>query len=179
MGAEVSEQGDRELDFHPSLGMRWEITQSPTDNSGELFELTAWLDPHLPAPPPHVHPNFEESFQVLEGTLDVCKDGAWTTLRPGETESVPAGVPHTLRNSSDEMVKVVGRMQPAGRAEEFFRHIASLIRDGKIKGPQDLRSGIYFAMLADSYPDVSRPTGPVKVAFKPLALIGKALRFKL
>lgn len=37
---EVEGEGDRELDFHPTIGMRWEVTQSTADTSGELLE--AW-----------------------------------------------------------------------------------------------------------------------------------------
>ena len=31
---------DRNLDFHPGMGMRWEITRSTEDTAGELFEAT-------------------------------------------------------------------------------------------------------------------------------------------
>ena len=91
---------DRQLDFHPGMGMRWEITQSTEETSGEMFE--SWLDPQMPGPPPHVHPNSEESFEVLEGSLDVFKDGTWTRLGTGETATVPPGAPHTLKNASDD-----------------------------------------------------------------------------
>ncbi len=181
MGIEAVRQGDRELDFHPGMGMRWEITQSTAESSGALFESTNWLDARMPGPPPHVHPNSEESFEVLEGSLDVFKDGAWTTLRPGESASVPAGVPHTLRNGSDEPAKIVTRIRPAGRSEEFFRHMHALIREGKIKRlpPSEPKSAIYAAMVFDRYSDVTRASGPLKSVFKALTLIGKALRFKL
>jgi len=86
--------------------MRWEITQSTEETSGEMFE--SWLDPQMPGPPPHVHPNSEESFEVLEGSLDVFKDGTWTRLGTGETATVPPGAPHTLKNASDETAKITG-----------------------------------------------------------------------
>lgn len=161
--------------------MRWEITQSSQETSGELFESTNWLDPHMPGPPPHVHPNAEESFEVLEGSLDIFKDGAWTTLRTGETASVPPNTPHTLRNATGEQVKIVTRIRPAGRSETFFRHMHALIREGKIKRlpPKEPRSAIYAAMVFVEYPDVTRATGPLGVGFKSLALMGKALRYKL
>ena len=163
------------------MGERWEITQSAADSSGEVFEATVWLDARMPGPPPHMHPNSEESFEVLEGSLDVFKDGAWTTLRPGETATVPAGAPHTFRNRSDEPVKISAQMRPAGRSEEFFRHMLALIREGKIRRlpPKEPRSAIYAAMVFVSYPDVSRVTGPLNGVFKAMALVGKALRFKL
>jgi quercetin dioxygenase-like cupin family protein len=181
VGTEASPEGDRELDFHPAMGERWEITKSAAENSAELFESTVWLDARMPGPPPHVHPNSVESLEVLEGNLDVFSDGAWATLRPGDTRTVPAGAPHTFRNDSDDMAKILIRFRPPGRSEEFFRHMLALTREGKIKRlpPKEPRSAIYTAMVFLSYPDVTRVTGPLNGVFKALALIGKALRFKL
>jgi mannose-6-phosphate isomerase-like protein (cupin superfamily) len=123
----------------------------------------------------------EESFEVIEGSLDVFKDGEWTTLRPGATATVPPGVPHTLRNGADEPAKIVTRIRPAGRSEAFFRHMHKLIGEGKLKRlpPKEPRSAIYAAMLFNEYPDEIRATGPLNGVFKALALVGKALRFEL
>jgi mannose-6-phosphate isomerase-like protein (cupin superfamily) len=163
------------------MGMRWEVTRSSDETSGELFESTNWLDPQMPGPPPHVHPNSEESFEVIEGSLDVFKDGQWTAVGPGETAAVPPGMPHTLRNATDDPVKVITRLRPAGRSEEFFRHMHRLIHEGKLKRlpPKEPRSAIYAAMLFNRYPDEIRATGPVSGVFTALALIGKLLRFEL
>ena len=163
------------------MGMRWEITRSTEDSSGELFESTNWLDPQMPGPPAHVHPSAEESFEVIEGSLDVFRDGKWTTVRAGETATVPAGAPHTLRNASDEPTTIITRIRPAGRSEAFFRNMQSLIQEGKIKRlpPKEPRSAIYAAMLFGRYPDEIRATGPLNGVFKALAFVGKALRFQL
>lgn len=176
-----SDDTHRQLDFHPGMGMRWEITRSSEDTSGEVFESTNWLDPRMPGPPAHVHPNAEESFEVIEGSLDVFKDGEWTTVRPGETATVAAGVPHTLRNASDEPATIVTRIRPAGRSEAFFRDMHRLIHENKIKRlpPKEPRSAVYAAMLFSRYPDEIRPTGPLNGVFKALAFVGKALRFEL
>ena len=181
MGTGAFREADRELDFHPVMGERWEITQSTEDSSGELFESTVWLDPHVAEPPPHVHPSAEESFEVLEGSLDVFKEGAWTTLQPGESATVPPNVRHTFRNATDEMAKVLIRIRPAGRSEAFFRHMQTLIAEGKLKRlpPKEPGSAIYIAMLFSEYRDFTRPMGPLSGVLKMLAFTGKALRFKL
>src|SRR5215204_2205698 len=95
--------------------------------------------------------------------------------------TVPRGVAHTFRNASDEPVKVVSRIQPGGRSEAFFRDMHRLIHEGKIKRlpPKEPRSAIYAAMLLDAYPDEIRVTKPPNGVFKTLAVVGKALRFKL
>ena len=176
------EAGDgRHLDFHPGMGMRWEITRSTEDTSGAVFEAKNWLDPRMPGPPIHVHPGWAESFEVIEGSLDVCQGGKWTTLGPGEKATVPAGEPHTLRNGSDLPVTTVTTIEPAQESEQLFRGLHRLIREGKIKHlpPKEPRSAIYAAMLFTAYPDEIRVTGPLGGVFKALAVVGKMLRFKL
>jgi quercetin dioxygenase-like cupin family protein len=163
------------------MDMRWEITRSTEGSSGEVFESTNWIGPRMPGPPTHVHPDSEESFEVIEGSLDVCMDGEWTTWGPGSTAVVAAGVPHTLRNASNKPAKTITRIRPAGRSEALFRDMNRLIHEGKIKRlpPKEPRSAIYAAMLFDRYRDEIRVTGPLNGVFKGLTLVGRALRFKL
>jgi mannose-6-phosphate isomerase-like protein (cupin superfamily) len=180
-GGTVTDHAARQIDFHPAMGMRWEITHSSEETSGEMFRSMNWLDPRMPGPPPHVHPGQEESFEVFEGTLDVCIDGKWTQLRAGETAAVAPGVPHTLRNATDETVKVATAIKPAGTSEAFFRDMIGLIEEGKVKRlpPKEPRSAIYAAMLFAGYPDWIRAIGAPGLVFSTLARIGKALRFTI
>ena len=57
----------------------------------------------------------------------------------------------------------------------------TLIRQGKIKHlpPKEPRSAIYVAMLFAKYPNEIRVVKPPNGVFKGLALVGKALGFKL
>jgi mannose-6-phosphate isomerase-like protein (cupin superfamily) len=66
------------------MGMWWEITRSTVDTSGELFEATNWVEARMPGPPVHVHPTVEESYEVIEGALEVFMDGKWSPVRAGE-----------------------------------------------------------------------------------------------
>lgn len=176
-----STDAKRVLDFHPAMGMRWEITRSTEDTAGELFESTQWFDAREPGPNVHLHPSSDDAFTVIDGTLEICIDGEWRTLRAGETATAPAGVPHTFRNASDQTVQVRVTMRPAGRSEAFFRDMHRLIEEGKIKRlpPKDPRSAIYAAMLIGEYPDEVRSVKPPNGVFRTLALVGRALRFKL
>jgi quercetin dioxygenase-like cupin family protein len=177
----VTDQAGRAIDFHPAMGMRWEITHSSEETSGEMVRAMNWLDPRMPGPPPHVHPDQEESFEVFEGTLDVFLDGKWTQVRAAETATVPPGVPHTLRNATDETVKVATTIKPACTTEAFFDDMIRLIEEGKIKRlpPKEPRSAIYAAMLFASYPDWIRAIGAPGLVFATLARLGNALRFKV
>ena len=161
--------------------MRWEITRSSADTGGELFEASNWVDPGMAGPPVHVHPTAEESYEVVEGALDVYIDGVWRTLRSGESATAPAGVAHTLRNATSEPVRIVNIHRPALQFESFFREMHALIGEGKIKRlpPKEPRSAIYVAMLFSKYPEEIRVVKPPNGVFRALALVGKALGFKL
>jgi mannose-6-phosphate isomerase-like protein (cupin superfamily) len=181
MEREPSGAANRQLDFHPGIAMRWEITRSTADTSGELFEAINWFEPRTPGPPIHVHPTALESYEVIEGALEVFKDGRWSPVRAGEKATVPPGVPHSVRNAGDQPAKIVNIHQPAQRFESFFRDMHRLIHEGKIKHlpPKEPGSAIYVAMLFGKYPDEIRTTKPPNGVFKALALVGKALRFSL
>jgi mannose-6-phosphate isomerase-like protein (cupin superfamily) len=180
-GVATPASDDRRLDFNPGMEMRWEITRGAADTSGELFEATNWIGPGMAGPPVHVHPAAEESYEVVEGALDVFLDGDWRTLRAGESATAPAGVPHTLRNATSEPVRLINIHRPALQFESMFRELQSLISQGKIKRlpPKEPRSAIYVAMLFGKYPNEIRVTKPPNGVFKALALVGRALGFKL
>jgi mannose-6-phosphate isomerase-like protein (cupin superfamily) len=171
----------RQLDFRPGMDMQWEVTRTTADTAGELFEATNWVAAGMGGPPVHVHPTAEESYAVVEGTMDVFVGGEWTTLRAGETATVPPDTPHTLRNSSPEPVRIVNVHRPALKFESFFREMHALIGAGKIKRlpPKDPRSAIYAAMLFQKYPAEIRVVKPPNGIFKALAVIGRGLGFKL
>jgi len=82
------------------------------------------IDMHVPAgggPPPHRH-DFEETFILLEGQLDVVFRGAHQVLRAGQTIHVPANAPHQFHNSSDQPVRMLCICAPAS-PEAFFLEI--------------------------------------------------------
>jgi mannose-6-phosphate isomerase-like protein (cupin superfamily) len=163
------------------MGMRWEITRSTEDTAGELFEATNWIDARMPGPPVHVHPTAEESYEVIEGALEVFMNGKWNAVRAGEKATVPPGVPHSVRNAGNEPARIVNVHKPAQRFESFFRDMHRLIHEDKIRRlpPKEPRSAIYAAMLFGKYPDEIRTTKPPNGVFRALALVGRGFRFKL
>jgi quercetin dioxygenase-like cupin family protein len=173
--------GNRLVDFHPVLGMRFEILRSGAETDGELFEAINWLDAHMPGPPPHVHPRSSENFEVLDGTLDVFVEGEWKTFTAGDKVTVPPGVEHSWRNPSDQPARVHAVHRPAVEFEEFHRGMADLIARGKVKSmpPKDPRSAIYLAMHSVRYAQFLIINEPPNWLLKTTALIGRGLRFKL
>ena len=73
--------------------------------------------------PVHVHPTQEEFILVLEGTLDLKLDGAWSQAAPGDLVRMPRGLPHGYFNRSDADVRALFWVSPAGRLPALFEAI--------------------------------------------------------
>ena len=170
---------DRILDFAP-IGMWWEITRSTADTGGEAFEAVNVLAPGFGGPPLHLHPAAEESYAVVSGTLDVCVDRRWRRLGPGESATVPAGTPHTLRNTSGAEVRLVNVHRPALGFERFFRRLHALVCSGGVKlPPKGLRSAILVSMLFSEHPREIISVKPSRRLMRVLSVVGKLARYKL
>jgi quercetin dioxygenase-like cupin family protein len=62
----------------------------------------------------HRHPETDETFYVVEGTLTVYVETTVHHLGPGAVFHVPRGTPHAQGNQSSTPVKVVTTFVPAG-----------------------------------------------------------------
>jgi uncharacterized cupin superfamily protein len=81
---------------------------------------------HVPpggGPPPHRH-DFEETFVLLEGELELTFRGRKSVARAGDTVNVPSNAPHQFHNSSQKAVRMLCLCSPAGQ-EKFFLEIGA------------------------------------------------------
>ena len=88
--------------------LRWHASGS-LGNSGEMTLGTARLKPGK-ANPRHYHPNCSEVLVVVSGGISHTLDAGETAeLGPGDTVTIPEGVPHKARNLSgtEEAVMVI------------------------------------------------------------------------
>src|SRR6478752_705378 len=99
----MARSGDR---FGMPDGSVYVVRRPSAASGGEVVEMEFVLPAGCVPPPPHVHRHQVESYEVLEGALDVVVEGEWRTLGPGESVSVPVGALHTFRNRSGATVRV-------------------------------------------------------------------------
>jgi mannose-6-phosphate isomerase-like protein (cupin superfamily) len=79
------------------------------------------IDMHVPpggGPPPHRH-DFEETFVLLEGEMEMTFRGAKSVVRAGDTINIPSNAPHQFHNSSAGPVRMICICAPAGN-DQFF-----------------------------------------------------------
>ena len=86
------------------------------------------IDMHIPpggGPPPHRH-DFEEMFTLIEGEIEFTFRGETSAIRAGSTVNIPANAPHSFRNASRSVARMLCMCTPAGQ-EEFFMAVGDSV----------------------------------------------------
>ena len=82
------------------------------------------IDMHVPpggGPGPHRH-DFEETFILLDGEMEVTFRGKESTVHAGDTINIPSNAPHQFQNASSESVRMICICSPAGN-DKFFLEV--------------------------------------------------------
>lgn len=120
--------------------------------------------------PKHYHTLFEETFEVLEGELFIGKDIMTTTLKPGESITVPIGSVHFFKNKTDFNCRIrITLNQGNTDFEDAMSIYYGLKKDGLISNagvPKKLADMAIFIQLNNS-----KMTGFPKIAEKFLNFI--------
>jgi quercetin dioxygenase-like cupin family protein len=168
---------DRILDLRAVFGVSAQVTKPSAATGGAYVEMECTADPGS-GTMVHYHPEQEETFHVLEGTMEVLRDGAWISVQTGQTHLVPKGEVHAWRNPGSSPVRFQNVHRPALRFLDHMESLHRLARTGKIRGTKDWRSLIYMSMSAVKYrPDVT--VKPPQWLINTIAFIGRRLGFTL
>lgn len=92
------------------------VPSSATEGRFSVVELTEHPPYRTPA---HVHPEMDESFYVLEGTLALEIDGRSHRLPAGSFVHIPRGTVHAQGSADDRPVRLLTTLSP-GAFEQFF-----------------------------------------------------------
>ena len=130
-------------------------TETGTDGT-EIQHVEAWVEPGGGVPP-HIHPNYEERFEVLEGEMTFTVGREKRRAGAGEVAVVPPGTRHAFANRSARTAHMRVRARPASDLREFLEDIAALGRAGYIArlGPLQLprtpRAALQLSLLLREY----------------------------
>lgn len=93
--------------------------------------------------PLHVHLDYEERFEVLEGRLDIRLADGTVSLGVGDRHAAPAKLPHCFENNSSERARFRVELAPGQRGFiEMQLLFFGLRADGRVDengGPRDPR----------------------------------------
>jgi Cupin domain len=103
-------------------------------------------------------------------------DGTTRRLGPGETITIPAGVPHRFANEGDEDAVAIQELRPALRTAEFFQTYFELATRGELDHhgkPSLLRSALLGPKFAAEIRLASPPWPIQRTAYALLAPIAR------
>lgn len=175
---------DQVLDMTP-LGMKFTVLRSGADTNGRSLDLHWELLPgcNMKDPLVHTHPHAIETYDILEGEMEIFIKDKWIPAKQGDKLSVPAGVVHAFRNPTDKVVKVYNTHQPAFRMEDYFEDASKAIyklTDNKRKPfKMDLKGMIYFSTLMSKYRNEIIAKNPPDIAVRFLGFIGRLAGIKI
>ncbi len=163
---------------NPVSGETFEFLETAETTNGELLAFNLTLTPDGKVPGAHVHPEQEERFEVLSGTMKFKLGRSTIVAGPGETVVVPRGARHRFSNAGDENAYVRVEVRPALRMEELFETTVALAEEGRV-----LRSGmpkpLELALFVREYErEVRAPFPPpwaVRASTAPLAALARRL----
>ena len=111
---------DQNLPHIGVVGDTYTILVTGADTDGRYCLIDMYVPPGG-GPPPHRH-DFEESFTILEGEVEVTFRGEKSVARAGDTLNIPSNAPHQFHNASDQPARLLCVCSPAGQ-DEFFMEI--------------------------------------------------------
>ena len=161
-------------------GSLYEILVSAEETGGSRSELQITLPPRHATPPPHIHPAQEETWTILDGSLEVLIGRDWRTLTGGQSETVAAGVVHTFRNRSDENVVFRVVHTPALAFERYLDRLYWLSAMNRIRRSRDLTSLLYSSLLLDTHREEQVLAGAgARAAVRTMAQLARLLRLRV
>lgn len=166
----------------PALGHTLSFSLAERDGA-PVTRVEMWVKPGGGVPP-HVHPSIEETFEVLDGQLQVLNGRRWHEAGPGESAVVPPGTRHAYRNRGNAAAHAICWVAPPSQLlEGFLTDAAALGRAGRLtrqgipKTPIPL---LQAAVMAEHYREMvvlgSPPLPPLgldRVLMPPLARLGR------
>jgi quercetin dioxygenase-like cupin family protein len=161
---------------NPVSGEKITFIQTAADTDGELLEIELELSADGAVPGAHIHPEQEERFEVIEGTMAFRMGLKKIVAGPGDVVTVPAGKIHAFKNAGDETAKVRVQVRPALQMEQLFETTVALAEDGRTtsKGmPKPLDLALFVREFRREVRAPFPPPLAVRAALAPLAWVAE------
>ncbi len=115
---------------NPATDERIVFLQTAADTDGRMLEMDDfWTRPDHRTPE-HIHPEMQERWEIIAGSVRFRIAGVERTAGPGEVVIASAGVPHMAWNLDAMPVHLRIQMRPALGWERFVERLFALAHDG-------------------------------------------------
>lgn len=104
--------------------------KSTSKNTNGSLTLAEASVPPGSGPPPHIHPDRDESFVILGGEIEFLNGTDTFLAGEGDYVFVPRGTRHRFRNVGLHVARLIFMFTPGGM-EDFFTEIGQPARRGE------------------------------------------------
>jgi mannose-6-phosphate isomerase-like protein (cupin superfamily) len=148
----MREMGEARRTYEGTNGARLVLVKTAAETNGESAVLERLMKPHTGKADPHLHQDFHQSFEVLEGTGRCAIDRDERDVGAGETAEIPPGTRHVdIWNGSDEDLHVRTTIRPAPAfADVYVRTLGTLMEEGKLNDQDEMKTLQVFALLSET-----------------------------
>jgi mannose-6-phosphate isomerase-like protein (cupin superfamily) len=171
---------------NPVSGERIHFLATAADTDGARLEFELELSPDGHVPGAHVHPEQEERFEVLAGTMKFKLGMRTIVAEAGDVVTVPAGRMHRFANGGDVPARARVQVTPALDMEQLLETTVELAYEGNVtrKGmPKPLHLALFVSRFRREVRAPFPPAWMVRVLMAPLAAVarrrGHAERYEL
>lgn len=159
-------------------GSEYTVLTRPSNPEREPLVMEMVFQPGCLAPPPHVHPSSSDTFEVLEGMIEVRANGKWHRVQAGQSITAKPGQVHTFRNRADAAARVRNVHDPAHSFESYLRHIEAVLREQGFTKVTP-RAVLYLAMIERRHAKTIRPAPALRMPMTILAALGRVMGLRL
>jgi mannose-6-phosphate isomerase-like protein (cupin superfamily) len=170
----------QEID-HPVTGERVVFLDTAADSNGELVRMDMFVRPGGFVAAEHIHPNQEERFEIVEGTVRLRIGGSERDVGSGASAVVPAGTPHVWWNTGNDELHAIVEVRPALRFESFLERWFELGKAGKTN-KKGMPKPLQLVVVMDEYRNEIRGARPPfvlqRILYALVAPIGRAVGYR-
>jgi len=166
------------LIVNPLSGEEIVVLRSAADTGGQVLDWELRLAPGGRVPSSHAHPEQQETFTVLEGTMRFRVGWRRIIAGPGQHVLVPPGTVHHFANAGRATARVAVESRPALRMEELLETAAALAQDQHASGrglPRPLDLALFMTEFEHEVAAPFLPRVLVRLVMRALARAARVL----
>lgn len=151
------------------------------DSNGEFERGVGIFRPGNAGPPEHLHPSYDEHFDVIQGEFVFKVADEEGTVSAGERLTVARGTPHTFRCIGDLPGATLVETRPAARTGEVIATLFGLAHEGALTPQGQPRLWQAMVIGSEFAGDTVFTTPPPSIAIpvaRALAPIGRLLGYR-
>lgn len=141
---------------------------TPAETGGEFERGVGVFPPGNAGPPEHLHPSYDEHFNVVQGEFVFIIAGKERPVRAGEQLVVPRGTAHTFRCVGGGCGVAVVETRPAARISEVISTLFGMAHEGLLT-PTGQPKLLHAMVIGSEYADDTVFTSPPPAIAMPIA----------